>query len=39
MKDIYRAKDDVAACAALDAFEAGAWGKKYPAIVQSWRRA
>jgi putative transposase len=24
MKDIYRAKDDVAACAALDAFEAGA---------------
>ena len=22
-----------------DAFEAGPWGQKYPAIVQSWRRA
>ena len=24
--------------AALDAFEAGPWGEKYPAIAQSWRR-
>ena len=39
LKDIYRAVDDIAASAALDAFEAGPWGQKYPAIVQSWRRA
>ena len=25
--------------AALDAFEASDWGRKYPAIAQSWRRA
>ncbi len=25
--------------AELDAFEAGEWGGKYPAIVQGWRRA
>jgi putative transposase len=23
---------------ALEAFEAGAWGQKYPAIALSWRR-
>jgi putative transposase len=39
LKDIYRATDDLAAATALDAFEAGPWGEKYPAIVQSWRRA
>ncbi len=39
LKHIYRATDDLAAAAALDAFEAGFWGRKYPAIVQSWRRA
>jgi putative transposase len=39
LKDIYRATDDLAAATALDAFEAGPWGQKYPAIVQSWRRA
>jgi putative transposase len=39
LKDIYRATDDLAAVTALDAFEAGPWGQKYPAIVQSWRRA
>ena len=39
LKDIYRAMDHVAAADALDAFEAGAWGQRYPAIVQSWRRA
>ena len=27
-----------AGLAALDAFEAGPWGEKYPAIAQSWRR-
>ena len=39
LKDIYRATDDAAAVMALDAFEARPWGQKYPAIVQSWRRA
>src|ERR1700733_4211956 len=39
LKDIYRATDDIAASAALDAFEVGPWGEKYPAIAQSWRRA
>ena len=35
---IYRAVDARAAEAALVAFEAGPWGRKYPAIGQSWRR-
>ena len=39
LKDIYRAVDPMAAETALNAFEAGPWGQKYPAIVQSWRRA
>jgi putative transposase len=39
LKDIYRAVDATAAEAALSAFEAGPWGGKYAAIVQSWRRA
>ena len=39
LKDIYRAIDATAAAAALDGFEAGEWGQKYAAIVQSWRRA
>ncbi len=39
LKDIYRALDATAAAAALDAFETGEWGRKYAAIVQSWRRA
>ena len=39
LKDIYRADDAAAGEAALAAFEAGAWGQKYPAIGQSWRRA
>ena len=36
LKDIYRALD---AAAGEAAFEAGEWGRKYPAIAQSWRRA
>jgi glycosyltransferase involved in cell wall biosynthesis len=36
---IYRAVDHIAAAGALDAFEDGPWGQKYPTIVQSWRRA
>ncbi|MGO8740666.1 IS256 family transposase [Rhodoblastus sp.] len=39
LKGVYRAKDAADGEAALAAFEAGAWGQKYPAIVQSWRRA
>ena len=39
LKDIYRAVDAAAGEAALTAFEAGPWGRKYPAIGQSWRRA
>lgn len=39
LKEIYQALDDKAGAAALDAFETGEWGRKYPAIAQSWRRA
>jgi putative transposase len=39
LKGIYRAVDADAGEAALTAFEEGYWGKKYPAIGQSWRRA
>lgn len=38
MREIYRAKNADAGLAALDAFEAGDWGKKYPAITGAWRR-
>ncbi|MEQ9487948.1 MAG: IS256 family transposase [Alphaproteobacteria bacterium] len=39
LKSVYRATDAEAGLAALDAFEAGQWGEKYPSIGQSWRRA
>jgi len=39
LKDIYRAIDAAAGEAALAAFDEGAWGRRYPAIGQSWRRA
>ena len=39
LKDIYRAVDAKAGEAALAAFEESPWGRKYPAIGQSWRRA
>jgi putative transposase len=39
LKEIYRAKDADAGHAALEAFAAGPWGSKYPAIAQAWRRA
>ena len=39
LKGVYRAKDAADGEAALATFEAGAWGQKYPAIGQSWRRA
>ena len=38
LKAIYRATDADLARKALEDFDAGAWGRKYPAIAQSWRR-
>ena len=38
LRSVYRAKTAEAGLAALDAFEEGDWGRKYPAIAQSWRR-
>jgi len=38
LREIYRAKDADAGLRALDAFEAGEWGKKYPAIAGAWHR-
>jgi putative transposase len=38
LKHIYRAKDADAGKAALEDFAEGQWGRKYPAISQSWRR-
>jgi putative transposase len=39
LKSVYRATDAVSGEAALTAFEASFWGRKYAAIGQSWRRA
>jgi putative transposase len=38
LKEVYRARNAEAGRAALDAFDAGPWGRKYPVIAQSWRR-
>lgn len=38
LKTIYRAQDADTARLALEAFDAGPWGKKYPPIAASWRR-
>jgi putative transposase len=38
LRSVYRAENAEAGLAALEAFEEGPWGAKYPAIVQSWRR-
>lgn len=38
LRMIYRASDAEAARHALDAFDAGPWGSKYPPIAASWRR-
>lgn len=38
LKTIYRAQDANTARLALEAFDAGPWGKKYPPIAASWRR-
>src|SRR6202165_1863097 len=37
LKTVYRAKDANTGRQALDEFDAGPWGKKYPAIAQSGR--
>lgn len=38
LKPVYQAPNAEAARIALDAFDAGPWGQKYPAIAASWRR-
>jgi transposase-like protein len=39
LRTIYRAETAELARQHLDAFAAGPWGRKYPTIVASWRRA
>jgi putative transposase len=39
LRPIYAAANAEAAAAALDDFERGAWGRKFPTVVASWRRA
>jgi putative transposase len=39
LRAIYTAPSAEAAGAALDAFERGPWGAKFPTVVASWRRA
>ena len=39
IKPIYAAPSAEAAQAELDAFEQGAWGRKFPTVVAAWRRA
>ena len=39
IKPVYTAPSAEAALAELDAFEEGAWGKKFPTVVAAWRRA
>jgi putative transposase len=38
LRAIYRAPDAEAGLKALEDFDAGPWGRRYPAIAQSWRR-
>jgi transposase-like protein len=39
LRPIYTAASAEAAAQALDEFERGAWGQKYPSVTASWRRA
>ena len=39
IRPIYTASSAEAALAALDAFEHGPWGRKFPTVVAAWRRA
>ena len=38
LRAIYRAANAETAATELEAFDQGVWGRKYPAIAQSWRR-
>jgi putative transposase len=38
LKEIYRARTAELGQAALEAFDEGPWGRKYPVIAQTWRR-
>lgn len=38
LKPVYRAESAEVARERLEEFDAGTWGRKYPAITQSWRR-
>src|SRR5829696_1989612 len=38
LKEVYRAQDAAAGQAALEAFAASTWGRKYEAIAAAWRR-
>src|ERR671912_1590537 len=38
LKEIYRARTAELGEAALEAFDEGAWSRKYPVIAQTWRR-
>jgi putative transposase len=38
LKPIYQAPNVEVAAAALEGFDQGPWGRKYPTIAQSWRR-
>jgi putative transposase len=39
LRPLYAAAGAAAAEAALDAFEAGEWGRTFPTVVAAWRRA
>jgi len=39
LKPVYTAASAEVAAEALDEFERGAWGQKYPTVTASWRRA
>jgi len=39
LRPIYRAASAEAAAAALEEFERGPWGRKFPTVVAAWRRA
>ena len=38
LRAVYRADNAEAGMKALETFEQGHWGQRYPAITQSWRR-
>lgn len=38
LKEVYRARGAKAGQEALEAFDEGPWGRKYPVIAQTWRR-